>query len=170
MNLDIEQGILNYALAQLAAQDPAPTAIPIDRDHLFAGSTANLVPERDCHLVFSVSEDITHEVEDLYIATLTQLVRTPRLTGGENDDDARDSAVNLGKHRAMVRATGELDEEGANPRLWFPSAGNIALLSEKVAEESGYQVPGWFIESSSGQDQSGMWVHVKRIRIKLMLA
>lgn len=169
MNLDLEQGILNYALAQLAAQVPSINATPIDRDHLFAGTTPYVAPEREPHIVFSVSDDIEFVADGLHIARLTQLVRTPRLSGKENEEESF-SAANFNRHRALIRATGELNEGGANGRLWYPSEANIAALSAAVEAESGYQIPGWIIEASPTLDQAGLWVHSRVVKMKVMLA
>lgn len=166
MNLDIEEGLIEYALAQLATQnDPAFDAIPLARTHFFTGSSPIVSPDRDTHVVFEVGE-IEHEVEGLFIGVLSQYVLTPRLAADEAGNPQAPSG-NFESHRAVCRAVTQNNTGGPHGRLWCPSAGNKALVNAKVSAASEFNLLAWHVMSPRTGDSNSHWNQITQIRLRL---
>jgi len=164
MNTQIEEGIRTYAKAQLAAQDTPPTGIPDDEANFMVGSSPKVFPERDPVMIFEIPNDLEHLCETLHLGILEQSVKTPRLEAGT------DSIAQLARHENIIRAASNRQppEGGANGRVWFESTSNIAAISAAVEASAGYSIAAWFWMNSSKADDENDFVHVARIKIRLI--
>ncbi|MHA1544623.1 MAG: hypothetical protein ACTSU8_05760 [Alphaproteobacteria bacterium] len=164
MNLQIEEGVRVYAKAQMEAQLPALADIPFDDTHFLGGSSALILPERDSVMIFQIPNDLEHICEELHIGVLEQSIKTPRLEAGP------ESEAQFVKHNNIVRAASNRKPPngGVNGRVWYETAANIAALDAAVIAAAGYSISAWFWMESVTTDDEKDWIHVARIKLRLI--